>query len=520
MQKVACPGCGAEVNFRSAASVMAICEYCQTAVLKEAGAVRDIGKIAPVFEDYSPLQIGTTGRFDKSAFTLVGRLQLKYGAGYWNEWRALLDDGSEAWLSDASGQYVFTTPRSSTQQLPRFEDLRPGTGVNFAGNRYIAADVRTARCVAGEGELPFRVGEGWELKAADFRWRDNFVTFDYSDGEPRAYAGRSVTLEGLKCQLLRDADDVKDKAGRYRGAAVPLNCPGCGSGIKYITGMATHVVCPSCHAEVDCAGDKAEVLAKHENLKSKKTTLNAGDVGNIGGIKWTVIGLACHREIDEEEPSTWVEYLLFNPKLGLMWLVEADDEWSRVKVLNEWPESAGTGQRFAGDVYDKLYEYVGEVTYAVGNFNWQVQVGDRVTVTDYACKERHLNAEQSADEITWSLSHPLDTEDVIKWFSSEAAATPEASPAATTDAGLEAAFARVDAQAKQRAKDGKAAADSSGSGLGWPLWTAWIMLVLFNFNLLFNEEDGISWLICAIAAWLIYLPKQIGKFFSNGKRYA
>src|SRR5262249_9881043 len=179
MQKVACPGCGAEVVFRSAASVMAVCGYCRTAVLKDAAAVRDIGKIAPGFEDYSQLQIGAGGRWEKAGFTVVGRIQLRYGAGYWNEWRVLLDDGSEAWLSDASGQYAFTTLRKTEQALPHFAQLHPGVACTFAGNRYVASDVREARCAAGEGELPFRVGAGRVLKAADFRWRDRFLTFDY-----------------------------------------------------------------------------------------------------------------------------------------------------------------------------------------------------------------------------------------------------------------------------------------------------------------------------------------------------
>src|SRR5262249_57545282 len=89
MQKVACPGCGAEVVFRSAASVMAVCGYCRTAVLKDAAAVRDIGKIAPVFEDYSQLQIGAGGRWEKTGFTVVGRIPLRYGPGDWNAWPLL-----------------------------------------------------------------------------------------------------------------------------------------------------------------------------------------------------------------------------------------------------------------------------------------------------------------------------------------------------------------------------------------------------------------------------------------------
>lgn len=500
MQKVACPGCGAEVIFRSAASVMAVCGYCRTAVLKEAAAVRDIGKIAPVFEDYSPLQIGASGRWEKAGFTVVGRIQLRYGAGYWNEWRVLLDDGTDAWLSDASGQYVFTTPRAATQTLPRFDELRPGVACTFAGNRYIACDVREARCVAGEGELPFRVGEGWVLKAADFRWRDRFLTFDYSEaGTPTVYAGRSVTLEELSCQLLRSPDDVTDAAGRYRGAAVALNCPGCGSGIEYRAGMATHVVCPACHAEVDCAGGKAEVLAKHAEVESVATTLRAGDEGKIGGITWTVIGLACHKEVDAEEPSSWVEYLLFNAKLGLMWLVETSDGWSRVKVLDDWPEPDGTRQRLMGDVFQKLYEYTGEITYAAGNFNWQVQVGDRVSITDYAHGEKRITEEKSDDEITWSLAQPVDAGEVFKWFGKSGAAV---APAAAVGSPV--------------SKAAHGAGKTPTFASGWPMWTAWAMLVLFNFNLLFNEEDVLSYVIVALAAWLVYLPVQIAKRFRRG----
>ncbi len=516
MQKVACPGCGAEVTFRSAASVMAVCEYCRTAVLKEAAAVRDIGKIAPVFEDYSPLQIGTSGRWEKTAFTLVGRLQLKYGAGYWNEWRALFDDGSEGWLSDASGQYVFTRPRPASQKLPQFTEVRPGAGCTYAGNRYIACDVREARCVAGEGELPFRVGDGWALKAADFRWRDRFLTFDYSESDtPAVYVGQAVTLEALSCQLLRAADDVKDAAGRYRGASVPLNCPSCGNGIQYRVGMANHVVCSSCHAEVDCSGEKAEVLAKHEEVARVATTLRTGDEGRIENVAWTVIGLACHKEVGEDEDSNWVEYLLFNPKQGLSWLVETSDGWSRVKVLDNWPEPDGDNQRLLGDVYRKLFEYVGEVTYAEGNFNWQVQIGDRVTITDYEHRGQRITQEKSGEEITWSLAQATDGSGFLSSFiqsrkGSAVANSPE----------IEDALARVEAQAQKRAKQNRGARDASftpdGAGAfasGWPMWAAWILLLLLNFNLLFVEEDDMSFVITAVAAWLVYLPVQIAKKF-------
>jgi len=86
MQKVSCPSCGAEVSFRSAASVMAVCEYCHSTLLKDAESVKDIGKMSDVLEDYSPIQINTSGEYQGKHFTVVGRIQLRYDDGFWNEW--------------------------------------------------------------------------------------------------------------------------------------------------------------------------------------------------------------------------------------------------------------------------------------------------------------------------------------------------------------------------------------------------------------------------------------------------
>ncbi|MDO9192677.1 MAG: DUF4178 domain-containing protein, partial [Undibacterium sp.] len=68
MQNVSCPGCGAQVVFRSHASVMAVCEYCKTTVLKDADTVKNYGKMSDVLEDYSPVQIGTSGVFGGRGF--------------------------------------------------------------------------------------------------------------------------------------------------------------------------------------------------------------------------------------------------------------------------------------------------------------------------------------------------------------------------------------------------------------------------------------------------------------------
>ena len=151
---------GAPVQFKSAASVMVVCQFCKTTLLKDADSVSNLGKMSEVLEDYSPLQIGTSGQFGPRSFSLIGRIQLQYADGYWNEWYVLFDDGSNGWLSDASGQYTMTFAQAMDAALPLFEKLVPGHVMTVSGQVYATSDVRTAQCTAGQGELPFKVGQG------------------------------------------------------------------------------------------------------------------------------------------------------------------------------------------------------------------------------------------------------------------------------------------------------------------------------------------------------------------------
>ena len=78
-----CPGCGAPVDFFSAQSTHAICGYCRSMVVREGEVLKRIGKMAELFDDHSPLQLQTSGTWNGLDFTLVGRLQYKYGEGTW-----------------------------------------------------------------------------------------------------------------------------------------------------------------------------------------------------------------------------------------------------------------------------------------------------------------------------------------------------------------------------------------------------------------------------------------------------
>ena len=417
MYKTACPACGASVEFKSAGSVMAVCAYCRSTLLREAEAVRNIGKMSEVIEDHTRLQIGTSGQYQGRNFGVVGRIQLRYEDGFWNEWYAVFDDGKTGWLSDGSSQYTFTETVTVPGQLPPFEQIQPGAALQYDGQRFTATDVRTAHCVAGEGELPFQVGEGWQARVADFRNGERFLTLDYSDGAtPQVFAGVATTPEALKCQLLRDAGQVEDSAGKLQGKAKTLECPSCGSGIEYQVGMAEHLVCPTCHAEVSAAADKIEVLKKHDELTQVKTSLELGATATIDKISWRLIGLMRCKEYGSDESSTWTEYLLFNADKGFLWLVETDEGWTRTEVLNTLPQDNGSGVRHNGKGYTKKWAYGSEVIYAAGAFNWRISIGDKTWVTDYYGPDGILSQEKTDAEITWSLGKKIKTQQMLEWF--------------------------------------------------------------------------------------------------------
>jgi hypothetical protein len=417
MQTVSCPSCGAPVEFRSHASVMAVCGYCRAAVIKDADDVKDLGKISAVLEDYSPIQIGTAGSHGGQAFTVVGRIQLRYDQGLWNEWYLLFDDGSGAWLGDSSGLFTLTRERAMAPPLPDFHDIVPGQRCQIGAEHYIAAEKREAECIGGQGELPFRVGDGWTIRVADFRSGSAFLTLDYTDGAtPLVYGGSAVLLSDLQCQLLRDDEQIKAGAGRYRGRLDTLDCPSCGSAINYLPGMTANLVCPGCATALDASGPEATVLAAGASVERAPFSLALGASAMITGSTHTVIGAMVRAD---DEGTEWTEYLLYSARAGFFWLVETDEGWSRATVMPAWPAVeplTSPSARLEHASYTKLYDYTATVRYAAGAFNWRVAAGDRVRVAEFGGGNAKLAAEQTPQELTWSISTPLAYDQIRTWF--------------------------------------------------------------------------------------------------------
>lgn len=204
-REVACPGCGAPVRFVSAASLLAVCGYCRATLLRRDLDVRQVGTMGALLADPTPVRLGTRGRYRQRPFQVIGRLQVAYEAGLWNEWFLAFDDAATGWLGDGAGTWTVSFERQVPEPLPPWGTLRPGLVVTLAGMAYEVADVRTATVTAGEGELPFLVGSGYAARVADLRTPTaRFATLDYSEDPPRVYLGEVVEFAALALEGLRE----------------------------------------------------------------------------------------------------------------------------------------------------------------------------------------------------------------------------------------------------------------------------------------------------------------------------
>jgi len=411
VKSVSCPSCGAPVVFRSAASLYAVCEFCRSTLLRHDEAVENIGRMAELIEDTSPIRLGSEGRYRGVHFAVIGRIQLKHASGLWNEWHILFDDGRSGWLSEAGGEYVVSALVPVDEEIPAFASLVPNTQLTLAGRSFTVTDLETACCIAGEGELPFKVDSGYDVETADLRGNDRFVTIDYSETPPLVFVGFPVSFGDLSLSKLRPSADEGGAPGTVAAFEVrAFNCPHCASPLTIHSPAIERVGCESCGSIIGVENENIRLLARAAQTVHEVPTIPLGSRGKLGGIEWEIIGFLKRRTTVDGVDYEWSEYLLFNAGgEGFAWLVEDQGHWNYVRTLSNIPQAA-SGQyelSFGGERYRLFNAGRAEVVYVAGEFYWQVAVGENCATEDYVCPPHILSREVSENEVSWSQGEYL-----------------------------------------------------------------------------------------------------------------
>ncbi len=421
MKTTNCPSCGAAISFRSAISILTVCAYCKSTLIRHDLELENLGRMAELLPDSSPVQLGTEGIYRKARFTVVGRIQLHYSQGIWNEWYLLFENQRGAWLGEMLGNYVVAFLIRSPGPLPPFSELRAGQSVILKGRTFQVANIETARCVAGEGELPIRVGPGYDAPVVDLQAAGNaFATLDYSEDPPLAFVGEQVRFDDLKLTRLREAMPVgwEPDAGIQ---AQSFQCPGCGSALTIrAKGHTETLACGTCGAIIDITDENFRILSTFKARIKHEPPIPLGARGTLEDTEYEAIGYLRRCVTVEDMDYEWSETLLFHREQGFRWLVEYNGHWSLVQTIAEPPLVTGYGARGRASHQGRTYRHFqtakAKVSYVLGEFYWRVKVGEHCEIRDYIAPPFQLSLELTDKEAVWSRAEYIEPETIKTAF--------------------------------------------------------------------------------------------------------
>ena len=199
-----------------------------------------------------------------------------------------------------------------------------------------------------------------------------------------------------------------------------LNCPNCGGALtlRSFTHAVT-VICDSCHSILDAQDPALKILQTFEaTVEKDRPLIPLGTRGTIRGTVYEVIGFERRTIVVEGVPYSWHEYVLFNPYKGFRYLTEYNGHWNDTSILRSLPvvSAAGSTLTYLGETYRHFQSALAQTSFVLGEFPWQVRVGESVMTSDYISPPRVISSEGTGNEVTWSMGEYLSGGDVWRAF--------------------------------------------------------------------------------------------------------
>ncbi|MBM3465636.1 MAG: DUF4178 domain-containing protein [Armatimonadetes bacterium] len=195
------------VTFVAQTTGYAVCDACQSMLVRQNMEVSRIGQSAALQEDGTPLMLGSAGAYQKVPFEIIGRIQVQYSFGFWNEWFCLYANGNQGWLGESQGNYFANFQTQVAERLPAFEDLRRGNNIPLNGRLFCVTQKQKAQVIGCEGELPFIMHSGYKAPLVDLKTETVVgATIDYSEDTPLVFIGETVDFDALGFSNLREIE--------------------------------------------------------------------------------------------------------------------------------------------------------------------------------------------------------------------------------------------------------------------------------------------------------------------------
>jgi hypothetical protein len=186
--------------------------------------------------------------------------------------------------------------------------------------------------------------------------------------------------------------------------------------------QAVTVVCDHCHAILDAQDARLQILQKFKaEVDEDPPLIPLGTRGTIRGTAYETVGFERRTIHVDGVPYSWHEYVLFNPYKGFRYLTEYNGHWNDTSILRALPtinEDANPPTvAYLGETYKRFQNANAATSFVLGEFPWQVRVGESARVTDYVSPPRVISSERTGKETTWSMGEYISGSDIWKAFS-------------------------------------------------------------------------------------------------------
>ncbi|MBI3893106.1 MAG: DUF4178 domain-containing protein [Candidatus Wallbacteria bacterium] len=200
-----------------------------------------------------------------------------------------------------------------------------------------------------------------------------------------------------------------------------LRCTSCAAPIELRAPDVTErVACSYCGSVLDARDPELAILQKFDRQVRYQPLIPLGRRGQVRGETMEAIGMQRRRVTVEGVNYEWSEYLLWNPYKGFRFLAEYNGHWNYIRTTKEQPkvkaDSSGECCEYLGKTFRHFQTASASTVLVVGEFNWEVRVGETAKVTDFVCPPLILSREYLSSELTWSLGEYLSPESVWEAF--------------------------------------------------------------------------------------------------------
>jgi hypothetical protein len=206
-----------------------------------------------------------------------------------------------------------------------------------------------------------------------------------------------------------------------------LHCPSCGAPHEIRGGPRSQtLICGYCDTAIDLRDDTFNILWQYQQQIKFEPLIPLGTRGTLRGELLECLGYVRRTVTVEGIDYTWSEYLLYNPFKGYRWLTEYNGHWTIVREAFALPLGPG-GPIAADPPRDGFINYMGmrfrhfqsaaaRVTYVLGEFYWEFRLDDQAHAHDYVAPPYMLSAEETSNEITWSVGEYIPSNEIWSAF--------------------------------------------------------------------------------------------------------